>query len=238
MPRRRRQASPRALAIFGGTAAVLAVAIVLGIVLTGGKSAGPNVPAVGSLTNALPGASDVQGMFKGIPQQGMTLGSAFAPVSLVEYVDLQCPACRQAETEVLPDVVTRYVRTGKAKLVLRPLAFVGPDSVRGRDALLAAARQNRAFDFLQLLYVNQGTENTGWLSEQMVAQAAASIPGLRVHDLLTLRHAPGISKLAAQYDSLARAAGIDSTPTFVVGGTPMVGPSADALASAIEHALP
>lgn len=238
MPRRARKASPRALAIFGGTAAVLAVAIVLGIVLTGGKSAGPNVPAVGSLTNALPGASEVQAMFKGIPQQGMTLGSAFAPVTLVEYVDLQCPACKQAETEVLPDVVSRYVRTGKAKLVVRPLAFVGPDSIRGREALIAAARQNRAFDFLQLLYVNQGIENTGWLSEEMVAKTAASIPGLRVHDLLTLRHDPGVSKLAAQYDALARAAKVDSTPTFVVAGTPMVSPSAGALASAIERALP
>jgi len=227
------------LAAAGGVVALVVVGVVLAVVLGGGsKSSVGTLPTTGSVANGLPEAGLVQSELKGIPQKGNVLGSASAPVTLVEYVDLQCPACRQAETEVLPDVVTRYVRTGKAKLVLRPLAFVGPDSVRGRDALLAAARQNRAFDFLQLLYVNQGTENTGWLSEQMVAQAAASIPGLRVHDLLTLRHAPGISKLAAQYDSLARAAGIDSTPTFVVGGTPMVGPSADALASAIEHALP
>jgi protein-disulfide isomerase len=237
VPSRRRQASPRALAIFGGLVAVATLAIVLGIVLSGGKSAGPNVPAVGSLANGVPGSTEVDAMFKGIPQQGMTLGSAVAPVTLVEYVDLQCPACKQAETELLPDLLARYVRTGKAKLVVRPLAFVGPDSVRGRDALLAAARQDRAFNFLQLLYVNQGTENTGWLSEEMVAQTAASIPGLRVHDLLTLRHDPGISKAAAQYDAIARAAKVNATPTFVVGERVVPASAAD-LAAAIERALP
>jgi protein-disulfide isomerase len=236
---RTRKASPRALAVIGAAAALAVLAVVLGIVLGGGKSApGSDVPAVGSLVNALPGAGDVQAMFKGIPQNGMTLGSALAPVAIAEYVDVQCPACRQAETDMLPGIVARYVRTGKAKLVLRPLAFVGPDSVRGRDALLAAARQNRAFNFLELLYVNQGTENAGWLTDDMVTQAASSIPGMRVQDLLTLRDDSSISKQAAQADAIARAAGINSTPTFVVAGAALIGPSADTLSSAIERALP
>ena len=37
-----------------------------------------NIPAAGSLTNALtlPGSAEVAAMYKGIPQQGTTLGSA------------------------------------------------------------------------------------------------------------------------------------------------------------------
>ena len=53
--------------------------------------------------------------------------------------------------------------------------------------MLAAAKQNKAFNFAQILYINQQTENTGWLTDDMVAQAAESIPGLNVHTLLTER---------------------------------------------------
>ena len=31
--------------------------------------------------------------------------------------------------------------------------------------MLAAAEQNKAFNFSQMLYYNQGTENTGWLTD-------------------------------------------------------------------------
>jgi protein-disulfide isomerase len=224
--------------------AVATVAVVLAVALGGGRSsAGPNVPAIGSLDVGVPGAAEVSTRLAGIPQHGMTLGSRSAPVTLVEYVDLQCPYCKRVENEVLPGIVERYVRTGKAKIVARPLAFVGGDSSRGRDAVIAAASQDRAFNLAALLFVNQGQENTGWLSEDMVANAAASIPGLRVHDLLTLRHDPAIAKVAAGYDAVAKAGNVNSTPTFVVvgdggGSKTIVAPSAAALAAAIEQALP
>ena len=65
------------------------------------------------------------------------------------------------------------------KVELRTLAFIGPDSARGRDALIAAGEQNKLFSFLQLLYTNQGTENTGWLDDDFVKAAAASIGSRR-----------------------------------------------------------
>src|SRR5438552_3801478 len=82
----------------------------------------------------------------------------------------------------------------------RPIAFIGPDSSRGRSAALAAARQNRLFDFSQILYDNQGTENTGWLDDSMVTSAAASIPGLDVPALLSERNSSSVTAQERQLD--------------------------------------
>jgi len=238
-----RRASPRVIGVAAGVVVIAAVAIVLAVVLGGGSKTKTNVPAVGSLANALPGAAEVHTLFKGIPQSGLQLGKASAPVTVVEYLDLQCPYCREVEVSVIPDIVTRYVRPGKAKIMLHPLAFTGSDSVRGRNALIAASEQDHAFDFADVLYLNQGVENTGWLNDHMVEAAAASIPGLKVPALLDERNAAGVSKLAKQFDSLAAAAHVDATPTFVIGSsfggakTTLVAPTAQALSAAIQAAL-
>src|SRR5256885_307250 len=149
---RRRQASPRVLMIGGGVVAVIAIVVVLAVVLGsggGGANIPKGVPEVGSPTSAvaLPNSDSVEQLFKGIPQKRDTLGKPTAPVTMVEYIDLQCPVCQAFETNVFPDVVNKYVRQGKVKVVVRPWAFIGPDSFRGQDATIAAERQNKAFDF-------------------------------------------------------------------------------------------
>jgi protein-disulfide isomerase len=243
---RSRKASPRVLIAAAGLAILIAVAVVLAVVLTGGSSKkAENVPTVGTLTNALTGAADVDALFKGVPQSGTTLGSPKAPVTLVEYIDLQCPYCQQFETEVIPGVVDKYVRTGKVRIVMRPWAFIGPDSTRGQAAVLAAGEQNRAFNYASLLYANQRPENSGWLDDTIVARAAASIPGLDVQRLLSDRTS---SKVKAEVNTIggqAQADQVNATPTLFVGktgshGTQVVltSPSDKAtLAQAIEAAL-
>jgi protein-disulfide isomerase len=217
---RARRASPRVLIVAGAILAAAAVAVVLGIVLTGGKSDSlKDVPTVGSLQAGLPGAGTVNALFKGVPQAGITLGRSDAPVTLVEYLDAQCPYCREFETTVMPDLVSKYVRTGKLRVVMQPWAFIGPDSFRGQAAVLAAGKQNKAFDYLALLYQNQGTENTGWLDDQMVADIAAGIPGLRVHDLLAERGSAAVKAAAQKVDEQAKADGVGGTPTIFVGKT-------------------
>ncbi len=222
---RKRQASPRVLMAGAGGAAAIVVIVVLAIVLTGGGGGGgnsgipKNPPTFGSLANGLPGAADVQTMFKGIPQKGFFLGSAFAPVQMVIYIDLQCPICQNFETTATPTLVSKYVRTGKLRIEVKPWAFIGPDSSRGQAAMMAAATQNKAFNFAQVLYDNQGTENTGWLTDSMIYQIAESVPGLNVPKLLSDRKLPAVKKQASNVAADAAANKVSGTPTVFVGKT-------------------
>jgi protein-disulfide isomerase len=221
---RRRQASPRVLMAGGGIVAVIAIVIVLAVVLgSGGGNSGlpKGIPAVGSPTSAvaLPNSVDVEQLFKGIPQKGNVLGKPSAPVTMVEYIDLQCPVCQAFETSVFPDLVSKYIRPGKVKVVVRPWAFIGPDSFRGQAATIAAERQNKAFDFAQLLYYNQGPENTGWLTDSVIATDAASIRGMQVRQLLADR---GSSSVKAEVKTVEKQVAVDkvnATPSLFVGRT-------------------
>jgi protein-disulfide isomerase len=232
---RGRQASPRALAIGGGIVAVVAAVIVLAVVL-GGGSKGGGLPkshaAVGSLSNGLPGATDVAAEFKGIPQTGTTLGWPFAPVTLTEYIDLQCPICQEFETQVFPDILKRYIRTKKVNVVMKPWAFIGPDSFRGQNVAFAAAKQNKVFNFAALLYDNQRTENTGWLTDQMLYDIAVSIPGLKIDPLFSERNSATVKSQAAQVAADALAQKVSGTPTIFLTkgvGKPVQVPMANGL---------
>jgi protein-disulfide isomerase len=218
---RRRQADPKVLAIGGGIAALVIVGIVLGIVLTGGGNSGipKGTPTVGSVAQGLPGASDVRDLYKRIPQDGLYLGSPSAPAQMVVYIDLQCPFCKNYETTVMPTIIEKYVRPGKVRVKVEPWAFIGPDSFRAQKAMLAAAKQNKAWNFAEILYLNQQTENTGWLDDSMVAQAAASIDGLNVVKLFKDRNGSDVKQEANAVDASAKASNVTGTPTVFAGKT-------------------
>ena len=242
-PGARRQASPKVLIGAALAVALIVLAIVLGFVFTGGSSSS-STPARGSLAGGLPGAADAQQLFRGIPQHGNVLGSPKAPVTVVEYVDLQCPFCQEFETKAMPTLLSRYVRTGKVKIDARPIAFIGPDSERGRAGALAAAEQNRLFNYMQLLFLNQGTENTGWLDDAMASAAAASIPGLDVHAWSSARGSSAVTAQESQFDNEGNADNVTETPTVLVGKTggrlqkaSVSLSNIDSLSTAIENAL-
>jgi protein-disulfide isomerase len=242
-PGARRQASPKVLIGAALAVALIVLAIVLGFVFTGGSSSS-NTPARGSLAGGLPGAADAQRLFRGIPQHGNVLGSPKAPVTVVEYVDLQCPFCQEFETKAMPTLLSRYVRPGKVKIEARPIAFIGPDSERGRAGALAAGEQNRLFNYMQLLYLNQGTENTGWLDDAMASAAAASIPGLDVDAWSSARGSSAVTDQESQFDNEGDADNVTETPTVLVGKTggklqkaSVSLSNIDSLSTAIENAL-
>jgi len=209
----RRRASPRVLLAAGVVLVLVIAAVALGVVLTSssGSSSATGV--------TLPGASDVQTLLRGIPQNGNVLGKPSAPVTMVEYVDLQCPFCQEFETQAMPTLISRYVRPGKLKVEVRPVAIRGGDSFRGQSATIAAGTQNKEFNFMQLLYVNQGIENTGWLDDDMVNSAASSIPGLDVGLFLKQVSSSTVAEQVKTVDAQASADGLDRTPTILVGKT-------------------
>lgn len=192
------------------TAAVLAAATVA-ILIAISQSTVSDPPAPGALTDV---RNEVTTRFAGIPQTADTLGDPEAPLTLVEFADMQCPFCAQYDREVLPTLVERYVRPGTLKLVFRPLRFLGPDSETAAAAAGAAANQNRLWQFVDAFYRRQGTENSGYVTPAFLADLAAAVPGLDANAL-----GVGDEALARTAETEAETFGIDSTPSFLLGRT-------------------
>src|SRR5262245_9076900 len=251
MPRARSRSTLRAMSrrtiytlVLSG-AVLVAGAIILTAVLGSRDSSSPMVtteaPAE-SVGVQVDGVADTLALLEGIPQAGTTLGNPKAPVTLVEYADLQCPYCAHFANEQFPGIVRDYVRTGKVKMIFRGLTFVGPDSEKALDTALAAGQQKRLWHVVELLYANQGGENEGWVSDELLNSVGESVPGLSVHTMLESRSDPAIADERANAQAHATMAGVTGTPTFSVGPTggalELVGSSEEQdLRSALDAAL-
>jgi protein-disulfide isomerase len=178
-------------------------------------------------------------MFAGIPQRGIELGDPRAQVTVTEFADLQCPFCGESARSELPKLVRRYVRAGRVKLVFRGLAFLGPDSLRGARMAAAAGRQNRLWQFVDLVYRNQGEERSGWVTDAYLRRVAAGA-GLDVRRAFAEWGSAPVWALVAEAKAAAKAVGVDSTPTFIVtrpGRQPVGINGAGSLSGPIDDAL-
>jgi protein-disulfide isomerase len=204
----------RLLVLGGVLAALVAVAVAAAFALTGSSGGGQQAEA--GVT--LPGAEETNALLDGIPQSGAVVGSPDAPATLVEYADLQCPFCAQWATNAFPDLLDEYVRPGKLRIEFRGLHFIGPDSEQALRAALAAGDQDRLWNVVELLYQNQGQENTGWVTDELLSAVATSA-GLDEQAWRDAFDSPGVDEAIDAASSAATAAGIRSTPSFQLGPT-------------------
>jgi protein-disulfide isomerase len=188
---------------FGVAVAVAVALVVVALVARGGSDAPDAVttPAVS---------------LDGIPQKGAVLGDPGAGVTMIEYADVQCPACRFYTLEMFPALVKEYVRPGKVKMEFRGFPFIGPDSLKGERFLLAAAQQNRLWQLLEVFYRYQGAENSGWLTDDLIRERAAEVPGLDVDQLFADASRDDIAAAAEQALTTGNQIGIPGTPTFLI----------------------
>lgn len=160
----------------------------------------------------------VERQLAGIPQRDMTLGDPSAPVALIEFGDLQCPACKGYAEDVLPQVIESKVRAGKARIEFRNYPIIGAESTPAAAAALAAAAQGRGWSFVELFYRNQGIEETGYVTDSFLTAIAR---GAGVPDVTRWnadRRSPGLLKRIARETRQAHELGFSATPSFAVRG--------------------
>jgi protein-disulfide isomerase len=155
----------------------------------------------------------VSARFAGIPQDGIRLGSPSAPATLVEFADLQCPFCGEYARDVLPTVIDRYVRPGKLRLELNLLTFVGEDSVKAGKLAAATAAQDRLWGFTDAFYAAQGQENTGYVTDDFLEQAA-NAAGADYDAAEEAANGATAARVLEQAQDDASRLGVSSTPTF------------------------
>jgi len=203
----------RAMLVLGLLALVAIVAVGAGVLTLG---SGSDNRSSGSVR--VGNAAEVSEMLAGIPQSGATLGRADAPVTMVEYADLQCPFCAEWARNALPTLAWDYVRAGKLKVEFRGLAFVGGDSDKALRFALAAGEKNKLWHAVELLYWNQGAENTGWVTDAKLDAVAGAI-GLEGGALRARGNNTPIVHAIAESATAASADGVTTTPTILVGPT-------------------
>jgi protein-disulfide isomerase len=219
--------------------AVLAAAAVVVAVLVAVSASGSSKSASGAApSGAVAGTSRTTALLAGIRQSGLTLGSPNAPVRVVEFADLQCPFCRDYAVDTMPRLVRDYVRPGKVRMEFRSLAFIGPDSARAARVAQAAGQQNKLWNFVDLAYLNQGKENSGWATDAELRRLAAAVPGLDVKRAFAARDGAAVTAQLKAADTLAVSSAVNSTPTFLVGrGSALKAVDAAGLPAAIKAAI-
>jgi|SRR5689334_1455042 protein-disulfide isomerase len=142
------------------------------------------------------------------------LGRSDAPMTMVEFTDLQCPFCREYGVNVFDEIKKNWIDTGKVRYVARDLPLeMHPQARTAARAARCAGEQGKFWEMHTRLM-----RNANLLSPDYISKAA---------DELELQRAPFVSCLASQRQeeaierSIADAlqAGIRGTPTFVLGKT-------------------
>jgi len=127
--------------------------------------------------------------------------------------------------------------------VCRGMTFVGPESATALRFVHAAGLQDRLWQLQEALYRNQGAENSGWVTDDLVRELAADIPGLDVDKLFADKDSAEVTDLLAQDARNAQADEIQATPTLLIqigDAEPyqiQIGFDPDALSEALDDAL-
>ncbi len=152
----------------------------------------------------------------GLTQNGTVLGDPAAKVTLLQYEDMQCPVCQRYDSDALPAIIDEYVRPGKVKLDFRGLHFIGDDSTKALRIVLAAAKQNKAWELIELLYSRQGEENGGWVTDELIDELVAQVPGLDTAQLLADAATPEITTQMDEISAEAVEREVQGTPWFFI----------------------
>lgn len=227
------QTRRKRLTTLGGLLAAAVVIVVVAVVISSG---GGDKGSSGGDPSSIQGAADTAAMLKGIPQDGITLGKASAPATIVEFADPQCPFCKQYTLNEMPAVIQDQVRTGKAKMELRFLTFIGPDSIKAASALQATTKQNRFWNASDLFYRNQGEENSGYVTDDFLT-GVLNGAGADAAKAIAASGDPAVTQGLGEAKTLASRYAVQSTPTILVGPTGGDLKPVDATASAIGKAV-
>jgi protein-disulfide isomerase len=159
------------------------------------------------------------------------------PVRVDAFIDFQCPFCKQFELSSGP-TLAGLVADGLASLVYHPMNFLDAASTthystRAAASSGCAADQGRFLEYTHALFVNQPPEGGPGLSDAELAAIGRGV-GLDAAFTTCLSEGPYLD-WPPYVTARAGAAGVNGTPTVLVGGV-VVTPEARVIAAAVTRA--
>ncbi|MGE0421122.1 MAG: DsbA family protein [Reyranellaceae bacterium] len=197
---------------------VVVVVLILGGVYVTTRPGGPSpvAPAQAQATPpaANPPATAVPAGLQPVEKDHI-LGSADAPITIVEYASMTCSHCAAFHNEVLPQLKTKYIDTGKVRLIYRDFPL---DRIAAQAAQLAeCVDRDRYFGVVATIFQTQSNWAAG--KEPLAdLQKLLRLAGLgEAQAKACLDDQKGLEAVLAEQQG-GVALGVDSTPTLFVNG--------------------
>jgi protein-disulfide isomerase len=185
---------------------VFVAALAIGIIVQSSRSKSENAHLVAPKHALGPNGSEIE-------------GATSAPVTVQEYADFQCPSCK-AFHDSMSSTVDKLVKDGKIRFAYTYFPFIGEESVRAAAAAVCAGDQRKFFPYSNILYTEQRSENSGFLtSDQLVAFGKdAGITGSAFDTFEKCVRANTYDGFVRRSAENGSKRGIHQTPTLLVTG--------------------
>ena len=243
------QLEPKSALLVGLVGGVLTLGtigfVVLGVMMlkNGGTTAAPTAVAQNPSPSPSPSPDNQQPPTPTSPVNVSVghfpaLGSAKAPVTVIEFADYRCPFCERFYSDAEKSLIKDYVNTGKVKFYFRSFAFLGPASTVASEAAECANEQGQFWKFHDWMYNNQADEsNTDYYSKENLIKYATNL-GLNSSKFSSCLNSDKYAAAVQQDLTEGQNAGVNGTPTTFINGKPLVGAQPySAVKSAIDAAL-
>ncbi len=149
------------------------------------------------------------------PLDDVVMGSAGAPVTIIEYASMTCPHCAAFETTTFPKLKEKYIDTGKVKFVLREFPL---DALAAAAFMLArCAGPEKYYPLVEALFASQHQ----WIVQKPLEplNAIAKQAGFTQQSFeACLNDKELLAKIQQMRDRAAEKFKVDSTPTFFING--------------------
>ena len=172
-----------------------------------------------------------------VTAEDKVLGSADAPVTIIEYASLTCPHCAKFHSETLPKLKSDWIETGKVRVVYRDFPLDG--AALAAAVVAHCAPPDRYFPMIGLLFERQGEWAVPEEWRERLTQLAAVAGMDKASVDACLADDARKDAIVARAEKAQATYGISSTPTFIVNGRKLSGAlPIERFAEVIEEAQP
>lgn len=145
-------------------------------------------------------------------------GDANAPITLVEFGDFNCGYCGKWTMETLPRIREKYIDTGKVRMAFIHFPILGDDSMTSAHGAECAAKQDKFWDYHNVLYASQGIGFTPANLSKLAADLGLDKASFE-SCLANFKDQPAIDDDIR----LGQVMGVRGTPAFLVNSIPLAG---------------
>jgi protein-disulfide isomerase len=151
-----------------------------------------------------------------VSQEDHTRGGKNASVTIVEYADFQCPACKAYEVGVRA-LSAKYPEDVRVTYRYFPLIQIHKNAFLAASYAEAAGAQGKFWEMHDALYDNQGEWGEALDAEQKILSYAKTL-GLDLSRLQTAAKSQAVTDVIAASYKEAGLLKLQGTPSFFVNG--------------------